>query len=558
MLRFFTVVLCLSAAPAFSQQTVTIRVNASDKESPFRPAWNYFGYDEANYTYAKNGRKLIGELAALSYMPVHMRTHFLLVTGNGSAALKWGSTNAYTEDSSGKPVYDWTIVDQILGTWLQEGATPFVEIGFMPQALSTHPDPYTPIWKPGDKFDRYNTGWTYPPKDYNKWSELIYQWVMHCVEKYGRAEVETWSWEVWNEPNIGYWHGTPEEYDKLYDFTSAAVKRALPKTRVGGPASTGPANAKAGAFLKQFLEHCSSGKNYATGGPGAPLDFISYHVKGRPEVVENHVRMGISQEMKDTAEGFEIVRSFPKFQRLPIVLSEADPEGCAACSARVYPPNAYRNGALYAAYEAAAMKTITHLADRGHTNLEGILTWAFEFEDQPYFDGFRTLATNGIDKPVLNFFRMAGLMRGDRVKTESTGASPADEIVNSGVRGKPDVDALATRSDRTLAVMVWNYHDDDVSGPAAGVDLKLSGMPSDTKRVLMRHYRIDQDHSNAYTVWKRMGSPQNPSPDQYRELEGAGQLQLIESPRWISDSAGSAEVTFALPMQGLSLVELSW
>ena len=558
MRPLFTFVLCLCATPGLAQQTVTIRVNASEEQGPFKPAWNYFGYDEANYTYAKNGRKLIGELAALSYTPVHMRTHFLLATGNGDAALKWGSTNAYTEDSSGRPIYDWTIVDRILGTWLEAGATPFVEIGFMPQALSTHPDPYTPIWKPGDKFDRYNTGWTYPPQDYNKWSELIYQWVTHCVKKYGRAEVETWSWEVWNEPNIGYWHGTPEEYDKLYDFTSLAVKRALPTARVGGPASTGPANVKAAAFLKQFLEHCDSGKNYATGARGAPLDFISYHAKGRPDVVENHVRMGISQEMRDAAAGFEIVRSFSKFQGLPIVLSEADPEGCAACSARVYPPNAYRNGALYAAYEAAAMKAIIDLADRSHANLEGILTWAFEFEDQPYFDGFRTLATNGIDKSVLNFFRMAGLMRGNLVRVESTGAIPASVVVSTGVRGRTDVDALAARSNHSIAVMVWNYQDDDVSGEATGINLKISGIPLDAKRVLMRHYRIDEDHSNSYTVWKQMGSPQNPSPDQYRKLEEAGQLQTLESPRWLNTSAGSAKVTFPLPVQGISLVELTW
>jgi xylan 1,4-beta-xylosidase len=327
---------------------------------------------------------------------------------------------------------------------------------------------------------------------------------------------------------------------------------------VGGPASTGPANAKAAAFLKQFLAHCSSGKNYATGGRGAPLDFISYHVKGRPELIENHVRMGISQEMRDTAKGLEIIRMFPKFQRLPIVLSEADPEGCAACSARVYPPNAYRNGALYPAYEAAAMKTILQLARGSDANLEGILTWAFEFEDQPYFDGFRTLATNGIDKPVLNFFRMAGLMRGDLVKTESTGALPASAIVNTGVRGRPDVDALAVRSDHEIAVMVWNYQDEDISGQAADVKLKVAGIPADVPRALMRHYRIDHDHSNAYTVWKRMGSPQSPTPDQYSKLEKAGQLHLLDSPRWLDDSAGAAETSFSLPNEGASLVELSW
>ncbi|MBV9085157.1 MAG: beta-xylosidase [Acidobacteriaceae bacterium] len=550
--------LCVFPVLAPAQQSITIQVDASRNLGQFKPVWNYFGYDEPNYTYAKNGQKLIHELADLSYTPVHIRTHFLLASGNGTPGLKWGSTNAYTEDPSGKSVYNWTIIDKILGTYVQAGVTPFVEIGFMPQALSSHPDPYTPTWIPGGKNDNYNIGWTYPPRDYQKWHELIYRWVTHCVEEYGRRAVETWDWEVWNEPNIGYWHGTPEEYDELYDYTAAAVKRALPSARVGGPASTGPDNAKAGAFLQQFLRHCVSGKNAATGGQGAPLDFISFHAKGRPKLVGRHVQMGVSQEMKDTARGFEIVRSFPKFSNVPIVISEADPEGCAACSARVYPQNAYRNGTLYPAYEAVTLKTLIALAARDHMNLEGILTWAFEFEDQPYFAGFRTLATNGVDKPVLNFFRMLGLMRGDLINVKSSGAVPADTIVKTGVAQGADIDALAARTDRNISVMVWHYCDDDVTGSPAQVDLKITGLPSDRKRLLMRHYRIDQDHSNSYTLWKQMGSPQNPTADQYGKLEAAGHLQLWESPRWVESRTGSEDVNFSLPLQAISLIELSW
>ena len=558
-LLFLLAVSVFALSPS-AQQSVTIRVDGSQSTGqPFPSSWNYFGYDEPNYTYMKNGRKLIGELSALGKTPAHLRTHFLLCTGDGRPALKWGSTNAYTEDSHGKPVYNWTIVDKIIGAFVDAGAKPFVEIGFMPEALSTHPHPYTPVWKLGAKNEHYAIGWTYPPNDYNKWSELIYRWVRHSIEKYGQAQVETWNWEVWNEPDIFYWHGTPQEYDRLYDYTAAAVKRALPSAKIGGPASTGPANEKAAAFLRQFLQHCTSGKNAATGQTGAPLDFISFHVKGRPDVVDRHVRMGISKEMKDASQGFAIVRSFPKFQHLPIVLSEADPEGCAACSARFYPDNAYRNGTLYPTYEAAALKTLLHLAQSSGVNLQGILTWAFEFENQPYFDGFRTLATNGIDKPVLNVFRMAGLMgNGDLVRVDSSGSVLPDAVLNNGVRKQPDVDALATRSNRKIDVMIWNYQDNNVEGAAADIRLSIAGLPANTERVLLRHYRIDSDHSNAYTLWKQLGSPQKPSPEQYKQLENAGQLQLLESPHWIDQSDGEATLQFPLPLQSVSLVELSW
>ncbi len=554
----FSAALWLFPLLAGAQQTVTIHVNRAEKLAPYKPVWNYFGYDEPNYTYANNGRKLIRELASLSREPVHFRTHFLLASGDGTASLKWGSTNAYTEDASGKPVYDWTIVDRILGTYVEAGATPFVEIGFMPRALSTHPDPYQPTWKPHGRSEDYNIGWTYPPKSYQKWAELVYQWVTHCVARYGKEEVGTWRWEVWNEPDIPYWHGTPEEYDRLYDYTSAAVKRALPGASVGGPASTGPGATRAANFLRQFLSHCADGRNAVTGSQGAPLDFISFHAKGHPEVVQGHVRMGISQELNDVSQGFAIVHSFPQFERLPIVISEADPEGCAACSARDYPQNAYRNGALYASYEAAALKSILELAADSRINLQGILTWAFEFENQPYFEGFRSLASNGIDKPVLNFFRMMGLMRGDWVRVESGGAIPGSAILSAGVREKPDVDALAVSSNHRITILVWNYEDDDVNGSVAPIRLEISGFPLNERRVLLRHYRVDAAHSNSYLRWKQMGSPQNPSADQYGELEKAGELQELESPRWLDSSKGSAVVSFSLPLQGLSLIDVAW
>lgn len=550
--------IALMPGATLAQEPVAIRVDGGVKMGAYKPITSYFGYDEPNYTTMKHGRKLVGELAQLSFTPAYIRAHSLLVTGDGTPALKWGSTNAYTEDASGKPVYDWKIVDQIFDTYLKAGAKPFVEIGFMPEALSIKPQPYKHNWQPGNQYNDIFLGWAYPPKDYEKWAELVRQWVLHSVERYGKPEVLTWYWELWNEPDIPYWKGMPEEYNKLYDYTAAAVKRVLPAAKVGGPATTGPASEKAAGFLKQFLEHCANGKNAVTGKPGAPIDFITYHAKGRPTVVEGHVRMGLAKNLADVAKGMEIVASFPQFKNLPIILSESDPEGCAACSARVYPPNAYRNGTLYPTYTAVALNNIFKLADHYQTNIEGMLTWAFEFEDQPWFDGFRTLATNGVDKPVLNVFRMAGLMRGDRVQVESSSAVSLETILKAGVESQPDVNAMATRAEREIAVMAWNYHDDDLPAPASTVRLMVSGVPAGVRRVLVRHYRIDQEHSNAYTLWKRIGSPQNPTPEQYAELEAAGQLQLLTSPEWVSSKDGQVELSFALPRHAVSLIQVSW
>ena len=547
----------LSAAIVFAQPSdrVTIRVDAQARHAPMTQMWAFFGYDEPNYTYTPNGKKLLTELASLSPVPVFVRAHNLLTTGDGSASMKWGSTNAYTEDAAGRPVYDWTIVDRILDTYVERKMKPLVEIGFMPEALSTTPQPYRHDWRAGGG-NRLFTGWSYPPKDYDKWRELIRQWALHSVKRYGQREVESWYWEVWNEPDIGYWQGTPEEYQKLYDYAADGLKRALPTARIGGPHVTGPNGARTQGILQAFLEHCVRGTNYATGKTGLPLDYVGFHAKGAPRFVDGHVRMGISNQLRAIANGFRIVASFPELRDTPIIIGESDPEGCAACGLSTNPENAYRNGTVYSSYTAAQLARTYELADLHKINLRGSVSWAFEFEDQPYFAGFRDLATNGIDKPVLNVFRMLGRMLGDRVTVESSGALPLDLVRDTGVRDRPDVNALASRSERTVSVLVWNYHDDDVPAPAAGVDLVVEGVGG--RSVDVTHERVDATHSNAYEAWKRMGSPQPPSPAQVKALERAGGLQPLEPARRIRVEDGRVRLAFTLPRQGVSLVRLSW
>jgi len=548
--------ICLAAVGCFAQTPVTVDVDLNQKTGQFSPIYSWFGYDESNYTATENGQKLLRELHDLSPVPVYIRAHFLLASGDGRPELKWSSTNVYTEDANGNPLYSWTILDQIFDAYADAHVRPLVELGFTPKDLSSHPEPYHIGWptEPGD-FE----GWSYPPKDYKKWQELVHQVAAHLLQRYGAEAVSTWYWEVWNEPNLEYyWKGTQAEYDKLYDYAVAGVREAIPNAHVGGPATTGPGpRGNASEYLRAFLEHCAKDKSAAT-GEKVPLDFISFHIKGSPSVVNNRVQMGLGREMSNAADGFAIVQSFRQFARLPIILTEADPEGCAACSARLYPPNAYRNGPLYPCYTAAAMKGLFELADRYHVDLLGMQTWAFEFEGKPYFEGYRSLATNGVDKPILNFFRMGGLMRGSRVAVTSSRAISVDNIMKRGVREQPDIDALAASAPGEATVMLWNYHDDDVDGPSASIELSIKGLASDAHRVLLQHYRIDENHSDAYTVWKQMGSPQGPTPEQYAELEAAGQLELLDSPRWIAPQNGGLKLNVLLPRQGVSLLRITW
>jgi xylan 1,4-beta-xylosidase len=271
--------------------------------------------------------------------------------------------------------------------------------------------------------------------------------------------------------------------------------------------------------------------------------------------VDGHVQMGIARHLQTIDGAMAIIASFPEFKKTPIVIGESDPEGCAACQGSQL---GYRNGTMYSSYTAASFARKHDLAEKHGVNLEGALTWAFEFEDQPYFAGFRALASNGVDLAVLNVFRMYGKMGGRRLAVRSTGEVSLDAIVKDGVRGTPDVAALASLEGKKLSVMLWHYHDDDVPGPDAAVELALGGLPLPTGEARLVHYRIDEGHSNPYGAWKRMGSPIAPNADQYKELLAASELARLEAPSSLRLEKGQATLRFALPRQAVSLVVLDW
>ena len=557
LLRRALLPVLLAAIPLAAQTPspfpVDIQVDASATVGEMKPIWRFFGADEPNYATMKDGRKLLAELGELRPEEVFFRAHNLLCTGDGVPALKWGSTNVYTEDAAGRPVYDWTIVDRIFDTYRARGVRPYAQIGFMPEALSVKPQPYQHEWRPGLKYDVIGTGWAYPPKDYAKWAELVFQWVKHCVDRYGRAEVEQWYWEVWNEPNgPAYWHATPEEFYKLHDYAVDAVRRALPTARVGGPDVAG----SGGKFMADFLTHVAAGTNYATGQQGTPTNFLSFHAKGSPHFVDGHVRLGIAAQLGGIDQGFRLIAAVPALKAKPIVIGESDPDGCAACQG---PQLGYRTGTMYSSYTAASFARKYQLADRHGVNLEGALTWAFEFEDQPYFAGQRVLATNGLDLPVLNVFRMFARMGGHRVATTSSAEVPLDVIMKDGVRGAPDVAALSSLDGKKLCVLVWHYHDDDVGGPAAQVRIALTHLPFAAGPARLTHYTIDEQHSNAFAEWKRLGAPPAPDEAQYARMLAAGRLATVtDAPATVAVQAGTAMVALTLPRQAVSLLVLEW
>jgi xylan 1,4-beta-xylosidase len=337
----------------------------------------------------------------------------------------------------------------------------------------------------------------------------------------------------------------------LFDTTAAAIRRVLPEARIGGPHACGPgSSARAAEFLRRFLQHC------ALAPLAARLDFIAFHAKGRPVLVDGKIRMGLARQMADIAAGLEIVRSFPQFGGLPVILGESDPEGCAACPASSRPENAYRDGALYGAYLVEQIARTQELAARDNVRIEGAVTWAFEFEGEPLFAGYRELATNGIAKPVLNALRMLGKLYADRLAATSSGALPLARVLAEGVRDAPDIDVIATRRGDDLAILVWHYHDDQAEDqPPAQVRIEIANLAS-RGPFRCRHYRMDRDTSNAHTLWLRQGSPSMPSDAQRAALEAVGELHVLPGLNKVDIKQDLAQLSIELPRHGVSLILL--
>jgi xylan 1,4-beta-xylosidase len=527
---------------------VSIQVDATHRGKPLKHVWQYYGYDECNYTTTPDCKALMKTVAQINPEPVYLRQHFLLNSGDGKAALKWSSTNVYTEDENGKPVYDWRIMDGIMGAVTASGCRPLVEIGLMPKDLSARPDPYRP---PKPFGPNEGMGVFFPPKDYDKWAELIRTWAGHTKARYKNAE-KTWLWELWNEPDIFYFQGTYEDYVKLFEYTEQALHQVMPEAVLGGPHVAG-----VGRFMRRFLTHCAREKNSLTGKIGTRLDYIGFHAKGGIDFKDGHVEMSLRGQLEKHRRGFAVVASFPEFRNTPIVIGEADPDGAAAMPASQSPSRRYRNVPAYGAYVAAMMKYSLDLAEREKVNLKGVLTWAFMFDGMPWFEGYRTLATNGIHKPVLNAFKMLGQLTGDELPLTSEGAVGLDEILESSVRDKPDINGMAVADDQSVKILIWNYHDYLVPVEPVSIRLKVKLPPDFGSKAKLTHYRIDDTHSNAYTKWLELGSPQNPNAEMLAGLKTAMELEMLEPAKFIDITDSEATFNFELPRFGLSLIILS-
>jgi xylan 1,4-beta-xylosidase len=408
----------------------------------------------------------------------------------------------YDEDSQGRPVYNFSYVDQIYDGLLASGVRPFVEISFMPNKMAAGNILHTFWYRPNIS----------PPKDFRHWDALISAFTQHLIDRYGIDEVAQWYFEVWNEPNLDFWAGEPKQatYWDLYDHTALAIKKVNVRLRIGGPATA------QAAWVDAFIRHCVENN--------VPVDFVSTHVYG------NDPPQGVFGSQVEIPRDQLVYRAVRKVHdqieasglpRLPLIWSEYN-------ASYMTEPDV-TDSSYMGPWLANTIRQCDGLVD-----MMSYWTFSDVFEEQgvvktPFYGGYGLIAAGGIPKPAFHAFELLHKLGDYRIGLDSEFA------------------LLTRRKDGTLVLALWNYAPPGESSALKTVTLRLNNSKAKAAAI----FRVDRNHGDFHQTYAKMGAPRYPTPAQIRELRTATELPPPEVRQ-----LDHGELTLALPGQGLVVIEL--
>ncbi len=492
----FALAAALPCVPAFAQPPETIAIDAKSAARPFPHFWEVmFGSGRANLALRESYRRDLDATRAIASVQ-YVRFHAILDDENG----------IYDEDAQGRPVYNFSYLDQIYDGLLDRNVRPFVELSFMPRKLDSSQTPF-PFWyKP----------LVAPPNNYAHWDDLIAQFTRHLLARYGEPELELWYFEVWNEPNLPFWGGRPNEptYYELYDHTARAIKSVSPNLRVGGPATA------QAAWVDRFIRHCVDNH--------IPVDFVSTHCYGNDrseDIFGTHEKIPRSDMVgRAVKKVYDQVHASPR-PDLPIIWSEYN----ASYMAEVPVTDS--------AFMGPWLANNIRLCD-GLTAIMSLWTFSDVFEEggvvkQPFWGGFGLIAEDGIPKAAFNAFKLLHMLGTERIPT----ASP---------------NALVTRAaDGQLVMAVWNYAAPEEAGTPREMLLSIRGLSGPHRA---RIQIVDAQHGSPLPAWEAMGRPAFPTRRQIQLLRDAAVLP--DASRQELAPGDPATVSLTLQPHALALVEI--
>jgi xylan 1,4-beta-xylosidase len=551
-----------------ASEPVRVDVDASAVQGELTRLWTSIGYDEINWTYTPRGRDVLATLAGFGDGPYLIRSHYMFNSGTGMGLPHWGSGNVYHERADGSPWFDFQLLDRAYDTVVEMGHIPIVELGFTPRALVPDTAAQRFAFQPASptQYSEYEAGWwSFPPKSLARWAELVSATAEHYARRYGKARVADWFWEVWNEPDIGYWRGSVEEYLQLYRASAEAVRSVLPQALVGGPATTGDLTPVAGLsaqgpdFLDSFLDFCT--------GQAVPLDFVTFHTKGAyfrpwrsylpPGQVSAPQSPSMVKMLREVRHALRQVAARPALAGAECLADECD-ASVPAHHGRYDNSNfAYRNTEYFPVFQCSLMKKLLDLDEARTARLRAATAWAFYIEGERCFEGTRSLVTyGGIEKPLLNAYRLLGRLGGLRLRATSSAAWPVN-LIDEARSVPEEVDVLAAKSpDGVVTALVWRHDDDQHRDEQAERQVRVTIRGLGTEPVLVRQWRIDSSHGNTYQAWQALGAPDYPSQAEVEQIAAAGRLGQLEPERRELPSDGEVVIDLDLPLPSVSLLEL--
>jgi xylan 1,4-beta-xylosidase len=497
LLAVLSVTLIQSRVPAQlssgAEDSRSVVIDASAPTHPFPHFWeDMFGSGRAILTLRDNYRedlRNVKQITGFEYVRFHAILH--------------DEVGVYDEDTQGRPVYNFSYVDQIYDGLLANGVRPFIEVSFMPKKLAAK-EALHPFWY------KQNVS---PPKDWDKWDDLVTQFTKHLVERYGIDEVSQWYFEVWNEPNLDFWAGEPKQasYWQLYDHTARSIKQVSARLRVGGPATA------QAAWADAFIRHCAENK--------VPVDFVSSHVYGNDKAQDV---FGIDEKIprdqmvcRSVKKVHDQIKS-SAMPDLPLIWTE-------------YNASYFNEPAVTDSIYMGPWLADTIRQCDGLTNMMSYWTFSDVFEEQgvvkqPFYGGFGLIAAGGIPKPSYNAFKLLHLLGDERITLDSS-------------------TVLATRhKDGSLVVAVWNLIPPDETGQSRTIHLRFEHLAGHPRAYISQ---VDRDHGDIHPAYEKMGQPRYPTEKQLAELQRAAKLPPAEIRKLVH-----GELTLDLPPDGLSVVEV--
>ena len=470
----------------------TVEVDATAKGAPFPHYWErMFGSGRAILSLRDSYRqdlRAVKEATGFEFVRFHAIFH---------------DEVAVYDEADGKPVYNFSYVDQIYDGLRQAGVRPFVELSFMPKKLAAK-ESYQAFW--------YRPIVS-PPKDWAKWDGLITQFAEHLVERYGIDEVSHWYFEVWNEPNLDFWAGEPKQstYWELYDHTALALKKVSPRLHVGGPATA------QAAWVSAFIQHATEKQ--------IPYDFVSTHVYANDSA---HDVFGTEETISRTGMVCRAVKKVHDEVKssarpdVPVIFSEYN--------ASYKNETQVTDAVFMGPWLADTIRQCDGLVDN-------LAYWSLSdvFEEQgvvkqPFYGGYGLMAAGNLPKPAFNAFRLLHRLGEERLPVNSASA-------------------LATRrADGTIVAAVWNLYLPEESGNPKEVTIAFKGLRGAHRAKVAR---LDETHGSLLALYNTMGGPRYPTQKQLQELRQASSLPAPDEIR-VQDG----KVTLRLPAQGLAVIEI--